>query len=66
MDGLLDAPRPGVPRAIDDARVNAVVAKTLESVPVGATHWSTRTRMMAREMKMSQTAVTRICRAFGL
>jgi transposase len=31
-DGLLDAPRPGAPRSIDDARVDAVIAKTLESV----------------------------------
>jgi transposase len=64
VDGLLDAPRPGAPRTIDDARVDALIAKTLESVPVGATHWSTRT--MAREMPLSQTAVTRIWRAFGL
>src|SRR5678816_3526983 len=40
LDGLLDAPRPGAPRTIDDARVDAVIAKTLESVPDGATHWS--------------------------
>jgi transposase len=64
VDGLLDAPRPGAPRTIDDACVDAVIARALESVPVGATHWSTRT--MAREMKLSQTAVTRIWRAFGL
>jgi transposase len=64
LDGLLDAPRPGAPRTIDDARVDAVIEKTLESVPDGATHWSTRT--MAREMKLSQTVVTRIWRAFGL
>ncbi|MGF6537029.1 IS630 family transposase [Paraburkholderia youngii] len=64
LDGLLDAPRPGAPRTINDARVDAVIAKTLESAPVGATHWSTRTT--AREMKLSQTAVTRIWRAFGL
>ena len=64
LDGLLDAPRPGTPRTIDDGRVDAVISKTLESVPAGATHWSTRT--MAREMGLSQTAVTRIWRAFGL
>ena len=64
VDGLLDAPRPGAPRTIEDAQVDAVVARTLESVPTGATHWSTRT--MAREMGMSQTAVSRIWRAFGL
>jgi transposase len=64
LDGLLDAPRPGAPRTIDDAKVDAVIARTLESVPKNATHWSTRN--MAREMGMSQTAVTRIWRAFGL
>jgi hypothetical protein len=42
----------------------AVVAKTLESMPQGATHWSTRT--MAREAGVSQTAVSRIWRAVRL
>jgi transposase len=64
LDGLLDAPRPGAPRTIDDARVDAVIAKTLESMPAGATHWSTRS--MARDAGLSQTAVSRIWRAFGL
>jgi transposase len=64
IDGLLDAPRPGAPRTIDDAQVQAVVAKTLESVPHAATHWSTRS--MARVAGVSQTAVSRIWRAFGL
>ena len=64
LDGLLDAPRSGAPRTIDDTQVDAVIARTLESVPKNATHWSTRS--MAREMGMSQTAVTRIWHAFGL
>lgn len=64
LDGLLDAPRSGAPRTIDDARVDAVIAKTLETVPKNATDWSTRS--MAREMGLSQTAVSRIWRAFGL
>jgi transposase len=64
LEGLLDAPRPGAPRTIDDARVDAVIAKTLEEQPSNATHWSTRT--MAREAKLSQTAISRIWRAFGL
>jgi len=64
LDGLLDAPRPGAPRTIDDTRIDALIAKTLESVPEGATHWSTRT--IARETGMTQTAVSRIWRAFGL
>ena len=64
LDGLVDAPRPGAQRSIDDARVDAVIAKTLESVPEAATHWSTRT--MARETGLSQTAASHIWRAFGL
>lgn len=64
LDGLLDAPRPGAPRTIDDARVDAVIAKTLQSVPAAATHWSTRT--MARQANLSQATVSRIWRAFGL
>ncbi len=64
VEGLLDAPRSGAPRSIDDARVDAVIARTLESVPSGATHWSTRT--LAHAMGMSQTAISRIWRALGL
>lgn len=64
LDGLLDAPRSGAPRTIDDERVEAVVAKTLESMPKGATHWSTR--LLANEMGMTQNAVFRIWHAFGL
>jgi transposase len=64
VDGLLDAPRSGAPRSIDDARIDAVIARTLESVPANATHWSTRS--MAQAMQVSQTAVSRIWRAFGL
>ena len=64
LDGLLDAPRPGAPRTLDDARIDALIAMTLEQHPVNATHWSTRT--MARASGLSQTAVSRIWRAFGL
>lgn len=64
LDGLLDEPRPGAPRTIGDAQVETVVARTLESVPKGATHWSTR--LLASELGMSQSAVSRIWRAFGL
>jgi transposase len=64
LDGLTDEPRPGPPRTITDARVEEVVTKTLESKPTNATHWSTRG--MARHTGLSQTAVSRIWRAFGL
>jgi transposase len=64
LDGLLDEPRPGAPRKISDAEVERVVAKTLESTPRGATHWSTRS--LANATGMSQSAVSRIWRAFAL
>ena len=64
LDGLLDEPRPGQPRKITDAKVEEVIAKTLETAPKNATHWSTRS--MAAELGLTQTAVSRIWRAFGL
>ena len=64
LEGLLDAPRPGAPRTIDDARVDKVVALTLEQRPGDATHWCTRT--IAQASGLSQTAVSRIWRTFGL
>jgi transposase len=64
LDGLLDEPRPGRPRTISDAQVEEVIVRTLETVPPDATHWSTRS--LARELGLSQTAVSRIWRAFGL
>jgi transposase len=64
LDGLLDEPRPGAPRKIMDADVERVVTLTLESTPRDATHWSTRS--MAAKVGLSQTAVSRIWRAFSL
>jgi transposase len=64
LDGLLDEPRPGRPRTITDEMVEAVIITTLETTPKDATHWSTRS--MAREVGLTQSAVLRIWRAFGL
>src|SRR5919198_6134874 len=64
LEGLADEPRPGVPRSITDEQVERVIVKTLEETPKDATHWSTRS--MARATGMSQSAVSRIWRAFGL
>jgi transposase len=64
VDGLLDEPRPGRPRTIGDEKVAEVVAATLERAPKAATHWSTRS--MAAQVGLSQSAVSRIWRAFGL
>ena len=64
LDGLHDEPRPGAPRSIADEDVERVIVTTLESSPPDATHWSTRS--MAAATGMSQSAVSRIWRAFGL
>ncbi len=65
LKGLNDEPRPGRPRTVTDEHVEKVIAATLEQVPPnGDTRWSTRS--MARSEGMSQSAVSRIWRAFGL
>src|SRR4029079_5269107 len=62
LDGLLDEPRPGRTSTITDEQVEAVITKTLETTPKNATHWSTRS--MAAELGLTQSAVSRIWRAF--
>src|SRR5438477_3378632 len=64
IDGLHDEPRPGKPRSISDEDVERVIVKTLEQQPANATHWSTRS--MAAASGMSQSAISRIWRAFAL
>jgi transposase len=64
VDGLRDEPRCGAPRTIDDARIEAVIVRTLESTPKDATHWGSRG--MAKESGVSVSSVQRIWRAFGL
>jgi transposase len=65
VEGLCDEPRPGAPRTITDEQVILVITRTLEEQGPGLdTHWSTRS--MAAATGMSQSAVSRIWRAFEL
>jgi len=64
VDGLTDSPRPNVHRKLQDEQVEEVVRRTLEAVPKGATHWSSR--KMAKQAGVSQSSVSRIWRAFQL
>jgi transposase len=64
LDGLYDEPRPGAKRKVTDEQVEAVVIRTLETKPSGATHWSTRS--MAKAMGLDHMTISRIWHAFGL
>ena len=64
LEGLHDEPRPGARRTITDEQVEWVLVTTLEQTPTDATHWSTRS--LARQLGMSQSAISRIWRTFGL
>ncbi|MHB8875454.1 MAG: IS630 family transposase [Myxococcaceae bacterium] len=64
VDGLLDEDRPGAPRQISDEQIEKVVVQTLESLPRGRTHCSTRS--MAEHLGFSHSTIGRIWRAFGL
>jgi transposase len=64
LEGLHDEPRSGTPRTIEDERIEAVIVRTLESLPPDATHWSSRG--MAKASGLSVSTVQRIWRAFGL
>jgi len=64
LDGLYDEPRPGAPRTITDEQVEAVIIRTLETTPRGATHWSTRD--MAKAVGLNHMAISRMWHAFGL
>lgn len=60
LDGLWDEPRSGTPRTIEDAQIEAVIVRTLETKPADATHWSSRG--MARASGLSVSTVQRMAR----
>jgi transposase len=64
IDGLHDAPRTGAPRQIGDKELEKIITATLESMPKGASRWSTR--QMAKKAGISADSVSRIWRTFGL
>ena len=64
LDGLLDEPRPGAPRTVTDEKVSEVVTATLETLPTGRTHWSSRG--MAKASGLAPSTVQRLWKAFSL
>ncbi|XIA67492.1 helix-turn-helix domain-containing protein [Bradyrhizobium sp. TZ2] len=63
VTGLHDEPRSGAPRTIEDARIEAVIVRTLGSCPENATRWSSRG--MAKTSGLSMSTEQRMWRAFG-
>ena len=63
LAGLVDEPRPGRPRTIDHA---AIVTATLTPPPkkLGVTHWSTR--LLARQLKISDATVAKAWRDYRI
>ena len=61
---LEDRPRSGRPRRITAEDEAEIVRKTLEDKPAEATHWSCR--LMATEVGVHPTTISRIWRAHGL
>lgn len=65
VQGLLkDAPRPGRTPKITAEAIAEVIARTTQTTPANATHWSTRS--MARKAGISEASVRRIWHAHGL
>ena len=65
LEGLKkDAPRPGRTPRITPRIIREVIAKTTQTKPANATHWSTRT--LAAEMGLSDSSIQRIWIANGL
>jgi len=63
IGGLADRPKAGKPRTTDDVQV---VLRTLEPPPdkLGVTHWSSR--LLARELGLSNVKVAAVWREYGL
>ena len=55
---LTDGPRVGRKPTLSDEEVQEVIELTLDSHPVGATHWSPRT--LAKKTGLSHVAIQRI------
>jgi transposase len=61
LGGLADAPRPGAPRTISDAKIGRAVRLILAGTPNPSGRWSTRA--LASRSGLSQSSISRLERA---
>ena len=61
---LVDEPRPGALRKVNDAQVEQVVMQTLESTPRGQTHWSARSLAKATGLSVVLFSTRSLFRGF--
>ncbi len=60
IDGLVDRPRRGAPRSIDEAKIAELLNIQNTPPPSGKTHWTTR--LLAQHTGLSQSTVVRLAR----
>src|SRR5439155_22253898 len=53
LDGLLDEPRPGAPRKLDDSRIVQLIATSYNELPCEVTNWSMH--LLAINLKIPQS-----------
>ena len=63
LEGLVDIPRPGRPKVVDDA---AIITATLRPPPkrLGVTHWSSR--LLAPRLGVHKSTVTKAWKKYGI
>lgn len=62
IDGLVDRPRPGAPRSIDDAKIAQLLHLQNSPPPSGKARWTTR--LLAEHTGLSQSTVVRLSRDY--
>jgi transposase len=63
VDALVDRPRPGAPRSIDEQKIAKLVHLQNSPPPSGRSRWTTR--LLAQHTGLSQSTVVRISREVG-
>jgi transposase len=63
IDALLDRPRPGAPRSIDEEKIAELLRLQNSPPPSGKSRWTTR--LLAQHTGLSQSTVVRIARDLG-